>query len=163
MYSQNWCQVPSCLKWWYRQRPMESYIWGPPGYLYVCTTWAPVPWKFLHRLWLDRLPLPTKCHQQSTHPGLPKSLILNPKRDGSWRPWTSKASKNGSNQSRSRPKSCWSKGTPVCAQWPGPEQNCSDQTQNRGDGLDIIQGALSMHTSPHIWWCEGPYPGDAGY
>ena len=63
MCSWNWCQVPSCLQWWYQWQLMESYIWGPPGYLSVCVTWAPIPWKFPQRLWLDRFPLPTRCHQ----------------------------------------------------------------------------------------------------
>ena len=45
----------------------------PQGYLSACTTWVPVPWKFPQKLWLDRLPLPTKYHQKSTQPGLPKS------------------------------------------------------------------------------------------
>ena len=54
-------------------------------------------------------------------------------------------------------------GTPVCAQWPGPRQNCSDQTQNRGDRLDTPQRVLPMYTSPHVQWHEGPYQGDAGY
>ena len=36
---------------------------GSSRYLSVCTTWATVSWKFPQRLWLDRLPLPTKYHQ----------------------------------------------------------------------------------------------------
>ena len=42
---------------------MESCILGPQGYLPACATWAPVPWKFPQKPWLDRLSLPSKCHQ----------------------------------------------------------------------------------------------------
>ena len=45
--------------------------------------------------------LPTRTSKKSNH---------KPKRDGSWRPWTSKASKNGPNQSRSRQENCCSNG-----------------------------------------------------
>ena len=34
---------------------------------------------------------------------------------------------------------------------------------NRGDRSDTLQRALLMYTSPHVQWCEGPYPWDAGY
>ena len=54
-------------------------------------------------------------------------------------------------------------GAPVCMQWPGPGQNYPDQTQGRINGLDTLQGALLTYTPPHVWWHEGPYPGNAGY
>ena len=54
---------PSYLQQWYQQWPTESCIQGPPGYLSVCATGAPILWKFPQKLWLDRLPLPTKFHQ----------------------------------------------------------------------------------------------------
>ena len=45
-----------------------------------------------------------------------KSQSTNPKTDGSWRPWASKVSKNGPNQSRSRPENCCLNGsTYLCA------------------------------------------------
>ena len=47
-------------------------------------------------------------------------------------------------------------GTPVCVQWPGSGQNCSDETQNRGNRLDALQRALLMYTSPHVWQMWGP-------
>ena len=42
-------------------------------------------------------------------------------------------------------------GTPVCVQWPGPEQNCSDQAQNRVNRSDALQRALLMHSPSHVW------------
>ena len=55
------------------------------------------------------------CQPSSTgsppNQGLPKSHITNHKKDGSWRPWTSKVSKNGLNQSRNRPESYCSNGS----------------------------------------------------
>ena len=46
----------------------NSDLWGVTSgvvqgtYVYVCAACALIPWKFLQRLWFDRLPLPTKCH-----------------------------------------------------------------------------------------------------
>ena len=54
-------------------------------------------------------------------------------------------------------------GAPVCTQWPGPGQNFSDQTQNRGDRSDALQRVLLMYIFQPLWQCEGPHPGDAGY
>ena len=49
-------------------------------------------------------------------------------------------------------------GTPVCTQWSGPGQNCSDQVQNKGDRLDALQRVLLAYTCSHVWWCEGYTP-----
>ena len=52
------------------------------------------------KVWLDRSCLPTKSHQWSSQQGLPRNPIAIPKRDGSWRPWTSEASGSGLNLSK---------------------------------------------------------------
>ena len=46
MSSQSWHLVPSCQQQWYPRQPMGNYSPVPPGYQSVCTTWAPVPWKY---------------------------------------------------------------------------------------------------------------------
>ena len=52
------------------------------------------------------------CHPSATgwssQQGFLRNPIADPKRDGSWRPWTSKASGSSLNQSRNRPGSCCS-------------------------------------------------------
>ena len=35
--------------------------------------------------------------------------------------------------------------------------------QSTVNRLNAFQRALPMHTPSNVWWCEGPYPGNAGY
>ena len=141
------------------------------GELHCRSSWVHI---CLWNLSTHAVEIPTKAMVGQVAPANQVPLVVHPTRtskesnpksqnDGSWRPWTSKVSKSGLNQSRDRPESYCSSRAPVCMQWSGPGQNCSDQAQNRVNWLDALQRALLMHTPSHVWWCEDPYPGDAGY
>ena len=163
MLSQNQCQVPSCQQQWCPQQPMENYTLGPQGYWSACATWAPIPWKYPQKVWLDSLFLPTKYHWLSTQPGLLKTQVIKHQKDGSWRPWTSEVSQNGLNQSRNRLGSCCSNGNTCLHTVNCIWENCSDQTQNTTNRSNTLQRVLPVHTPSHVWQYQGPYPGNAGY
>ena len=68
------------------------------------------------RLWLARWCPPIRCHWWFSQPGLLRNLIAIPRRDGSWRSWTSKALGSGPSLSRNRPENCCSSGNTCCLQ-----------------------------------------------
>ena len=88
------------------------------GDLHLESSWVPIclhnlSARSIEILWLARLCLPTKCHCWSFQQGFQRNSTAIPKRDGSWRPWTSKALGNGLNLSKNRPENCCSNGN-IC-------------------------------------------------
>ena len=160
MCSGNEHQVPSCLQQWYQWWPMESYNQGT--YLSV------------H----PEHPYHGNPHKSCGWTGCPANQVLpvvHPTRT--------------SEESNLKPQKGWvleALDLQSLQEWPELEQNqarelllrwenmfaCSDldlgktvldQTQDRINRLDALQGVVLMYTSLHVWWCEGPYSGDARY
>ena len=80
MYSQNQCQVPSCLQQWCQLQPTELHLGSSLVPICLCNLSAHSV-KTPQRLWLARSCLPPKCHWWSPQQGLQGSPNSHPQKE----------------------------------------------------------------------------------